>query len=112
MNDREKDTLEKLKDMLKEETHLSLATIKNENAIQEYLRNNVRKMIKRFKLSIDSKTIDKFCYYIRRDFLGYGLVDVLVKDQNIEDISCNGVEIPIYVWNRNYERYRLMCLLN
>ncbi len=103
MNDRERDTLEKLKNMLKEETHLSLATIKNENAIQEYLRNNVRKMIKRFKLSVDSKTIDKFCYYIRRDFLGYGLVDVLVKDQNIEDISCNGVDIPIYVWHRNYE---------
>ncbi|MFA7080937.1 MAG: ATPase, T2SS/T4P/T4SS family [Candidatus Bathyarchaeia archaeon] len=103
MNDREKDTLEKLKDMLKEETHLSLATIKSEKAIQDYLYTNVRKMIKRFKLSIDSKTIDKFCYYIRRDFLGYGLVDVLVKDQNIEDISCNGINIPIYVWHRNYE---------
>ncbi|MCJ7424405.1 type II/IV secretion system ATPase subunit, partial [Candidatus Bathyarchaeota archaeon] len=34
---------------------------------------------------------------------GYGILDILMKDQNIEDISCNGTGIPIYAWHRHYE---------
>jgi flagellar protein FlaI len=42
-------------------------------------------------------------YYIIRDFLGYGKIDALMKDQLIEDISADGVDIPIYIWHRDYE---------
>ncbi|RLI06263.1 hypothetical protein DRO24_05090, partial [Candidatus Bathyarchaeota archaeon] len=46
---------------------------------------------------------EKFIYYLKRDFLGYGKIDILMKDPNIEDISCNGIRTPIYVWHRRYE---------
>ena len=42
-------------------------------------------------------------YYLKRDFLGYSRIDVLMRDPRIEDISCDGVGIPIYVWHRDYE---------
>lgn len=42
-------------------------------------------------------------YYLERDFLGLGKIDPLMKDPNIEDISCDGTGIPIYVWHRNPE---------
>ncbi|MGC9208539.1 MAG: type II/IV secretion system ATPase subunit [Nitrososphaeria archaeon] len=45
----------------------------------------------------------KVYYYIRRDLLGYGKIDVMLRDEEIEDISCNGPNIPIYVWHRFYE---------
>ena len=45
----------------------------------------------------------KLLYYIERNLLGYGPIDPLMKDPNIEDISCNGVNIPIYVWHKKYE---------
>jgi len=47
--------------------------------------------------------VDKLMYYIIRDFLGYGKIDPLMKDPLIEDISADGVNIPIYVWHRDYE---------
>ena len=39
-------------------------------------------------------------YYLVRDLLGFGPIDVPMSDPDIEDISCDGVGIPIYVHHR------------
>ncbi len=103
MDAHEQETLSKLKNMLREETCISLAVIRDKNLLEAYLLESIKKMVKRFKLDVKSNSLEKFTYYVKRDFLGYGPLDVLVKDQNIEDISCNGTGIPIYVWHRLYE---------
>jgi flagellar protein FlaI len=103
MTAQEQETLAKLKDMLREETDLSLEVLRDEALLEEFIVADIKKIVKRFKLPVNSKSIDKFTYYVKRDFLGYGPVDVLIKDPNIEDISCNGTAIPIYVWHRLYE---------
>jgi len=38
-----------------------------------------------------------------RDLAGYGALTTIMTDPNIEDISCNGVNAPIYIWHRKYE---------
>jgi len=40
-------------------------------------------------------------YYIERDTIGLGRIEGLMKDPNIEDISCDGVGIPVYVYHRD-----------
>ena len=45
-------------------------------------------------------------YYLVRDFLGFGPVDILLRDGMIEDISCDGPTIPIYLFHRKYESLR------
>lgn len=42
-------------------------------------------------------------YYLVRDFLGYGPIDVLMRDGLIEDISCDGPAINVYLFHRKYE---------
>lgn len=103
MEQTEQETLSMLKYILKEEVGVSLSVLKNEELGEKYLRDKIRRVIKRFKLKVTSESLEKFAYYVKRDFLGYGVVDVLIRDPNIEDISCNGVGIPIYVWHRFYE---------
>ncbi len=41
-------------------------------------------------------------YYLFRDFLGYGVIDPLINDALVEDISCDGYDLPIYVYHRKY----------
>ncbi|ADI32084.1 type II/IV secretion system ATPase subunit [Staphylothermus hellenicus] len=57
----------------------------------------------REKLGLVGARRIKLLYYIERNLLGYGPIDPLMRDPNIEDISCNGVNIPIYVWHKKYE---------
>jgi len=45
----------------------------------------------------------KILYYLMRDTVGYGPIHVLMKDAFIEDISCDGIGRPIYVWHQRYE---------
>lgn len=103
MDKTEQETLSMLKYMLKEEAGVSLEILKDEALSEKYLRDRIGRTIKRFKLKVTKDSLEKFVYYVKRDFLGYGIIDVFIRDPNIEDISCNGTGIPIYVWHRLYE---------
>ncbi len=46
---------------------------------------------------------DQIFYYVVRDLIGYGPLQGIIEDPEIEDISCNGVDMPIYVWHRRFE---------
>jgi flagellar protein FlaI len=48
--------------------------------------------------------LSKVRYYLNREVAGYGPIDVLVLDDNIEDIKCVGVNQPIIVVHRGYGR--------
>ena len=44
----------------------------------------------------------KFLYYLYRDFLGFGPIDPIMNDRYVEDISCDGYGIPIFVFHKKY----------
>lgn len=73
--------------------------------LKGYVFREAERIAEKYKLKlglIGSRRI-KLLYYIERNLLGYGPIDPLLRDPNIEDISCNGVGIPIYVWHKKYE---------
>ena len=48
----------------------------------------------------------KVLYYLERDIVGYGKIDPLMYDDNVEDIGCSGVNKPIFLWHRRYENIK------
>jgi flagellar protein FlaI len=48
-------------------------------------------------------SIEKVKYYLSRDIDGFGTIDALMRDPNIEDVSCSGIKAPIYIWHRKYD---------
>ena len=95
--------LKEIKAILVEEIDVNLKEIETRDKAEEYLKTKIHEIIKDYRLKIDEESVDKFMYYIIRDFLGYGKIDPLMQDPLIEDISADGVNIPIYVWHRDYE---------
>jgi flagellar protein FlaI len=55
---------------------------------------------------IDQVGLRKILYYLERDLVGYGKIDALMCDPHIEDISCLGLNKPVYLWHRKYENMR------
>lgn len=51
----------------------------------------------------EEKVRDKLLYYIYRDFIGEGRIDVMMRDGLIEDISCDGPHQPIFLYHRKFE---------
>jgi flagellar protein FlaI len=46
---------------------------------------------------------DKIFYHIFREFLGYGKINIVMKDEGIEDISCDGQHVPLFIYHKKYE---------
>ncbi|MEM1643882.1 MAG: type II/IV secretion system ATPase subunit [Desulfurococcaceae archaeon] len=83
---------------------LSLARLVTENVAKSRL-SAFKKMLKAPMHSglITESELSKVAYYIARDLAGYGPIDPLLRDPRIEDVTCNGVGIPIYVFHNEYE---------
>ncbi|HDJ26139.1 MAG TPA: type IV secretory pathway protein [Candidatus Bathyarchaeota archaeon] len=99
----EKEILEKLKEKLLDELKADLESFENREKAEEFLMKEIERVMKKYKLKVPKETLSKLFYYISRDFIGYGKIEPLMIDPLIEDISCDGPQIPIYVWHRDYE---------
>jgi len=95
--------LDEIKALLMEELDVSIKDLETREKAVEYLKSKVAEIIKDYRLKIPTETVEKLMYFIVRDFVGYGKIDALMRDHMIEDISADGVNIPIYVWHREYE---------
>ncbi len=73
---------------------------------EDYLRKNMEKIISGKRKKMDEITKEKIFYYIVRDFIGYGKIEVMMIDSMIEDISCDGAKTPIYIYHRAHESMR------
>src|SRR5436309_4243795 len=70
---------------------------------KEYLEEAVDSFIQSRGLRLAPASKDKIVYYIIRDFVGYGPVDVLMSDLRIEDVSCDGTGIPLFIFHQKFE---------
>lgn len=100
----DKEVLEKLTDILMDEIRPPTRP-EDIKDLKGYVFRETERIADKYKekLGLVGARKIKLLYYIERNLLGYGPIDPLMKDTNIEDISCNGVNIPIYVWHKKYE---------
>ncbi len=75
----------------------------DEGGLQDYLRREVNNVIKKYRMRMDRAAYERLTYYVTREFIGYNRIDPILKDPNIEDVSCDGPQIPIYIFHRHFE---------
>jgi flagellar protein FlaI len=95
--------LAELKNLLMDELDVNFTEVESKEKAQEYLKAKINETIKKYRIKIPEGSADKLSYYITRDFVGFGKIDALMKDHLIEDISADGVDVPLYIWHRQYE---------
>lgn len=103
MSAEESEILKQIKDAIIINVGVPLEVLKSEAKMKTYLDSMIEKILKKHKKMLPKESEDKLKYYLIRDFLGYGKIDLLFHDINIEDISCNGTNTPIYIWHRVHE---------
>jgi len=72
---------------------------KNES---DYLISRLDEVIQEYNIDIDEESKNKIFYYIGKSSLGLGKIDPLMRDPNIEDVSCDGADVPIFLYHRKY----------
>ncbi len=103
LSSKEEEILRMVREIMVEELDIDFSVLKDKQKASEYLRKKLIEIVKDYSININDEGFNKIFYYITRDFVGMGSIEPLLKDHMIEDISCDGVGIPIYIWHRKYE---------
>ncbi len=85
---------------------LNLAEGKTLEEKSEILEGGMNILLKDFGVTLHPLSNERILYYLRRDFIGFGVIDVMMIDPNVEDASCDGVNIPLYIFHRKYGSIR------
>ena len=103
LTDLDKQWVQEIKNILWDELAFNTKGFKNRNEAEDYLKLKILETAVRYKINVDANTLGKYQYFISRDFLGFGKIDGIMRDENIEDVSCDGTNSPVFVWHRKYE---------
>ena len=107
----EQETLDYIQDRIINSIDIRLDEL-DPSHVENFLLEQINQMINHHEIILDTLLQKKFLYYIKRDFLGYGRIDSLMRDPNIEDISCDGSEVPIFLYHRKYGSLKSNILFN
>jgi flagellar protein FlaI len=66
------------------------------------LKAQMKRLLEEYGLEIDMNAFHRLFYYLHRAFEGYEKLDPLMKDPHIEDISCDGYGVPLFVYHDDY----------
>ena len=102
LNEKEIDIKDKLIHLFRVRADVDVFEVDKEKKIQ-HLEKALDKIIINNHISLTGAWKDYIYYYIFQDFVGYGRIDIMMNDEGIEDVSCDGDGIPIFVYHKKYE---------
>jgi flagellar protein FlaI len=80
--------------------------LSDDPAMQAYLRRKFDFVVDLYGLPVAPGRTQALYYYIQRELIGLGHADAVLRDPFIEDVSCNGHRVPIFVFHRVFGSMR------
>ncbi|ADD07818.1 type II/IV secretion system ATPase subunit [Candidatus Aciduliprofundum boonei] len=102
LTDEEQRLLDEINDTLDRTLKYEWEIMTNKDR-EQYLRESVDSFLRSRDIKIDKISKERILYYVVRDHVGYQKIEGLIRDEYIEDISCDGVGVPIYVFHKKYQ---------
>ena len=102
LSESEKEIFALLRKMLINELSVDLREIKTREEAAYRLKNKVIHLVRKHKIKISDPRLLKILYYIIRDYAHLGKIEPLMHDPMVEEISCDGTNIPLYIWHREH----------
>ncbi|MFH1012996.1 MAG: type II/IV secretion system ATPase subunit [Thermoplasmatota archaeon] len=96
---------EQLTRIFRLQTDVDVSDNEEENKLG-LLKSTLDKLIETNHIVLDETQKNNIYYYLFRDFIGYEKIDAFMHDDNIEDISCDGQNVPIFIYHREHESIR------
>jgi len=100
ISEEDREIIARIKKRLEERLDVDVTQIGHVQG-EKILLDAIVEALKSLDIQFDPQRQEKLVYYIKRDTLGLGKIEPLMQDPNIEDISCDGVGISIFVYHRS-----------
>ena len=104
----EEELFKRIKDRAITELQIDPSAFPDLEERRRVFMNAVRRMIKEEAPHFSEGRIEVLTEMIVQSMIGYGKLDPLVRDDNLEEIMVIGTNRPVYVWHRRFN----MCKTN
>ncbi len=104
----EQNLLNMIRDRAITEIHIDPTSIPDPEERRRVFMNAVRRLIKEAAPTFSEGRVEVLSEIIVQGMIGYGKLDFLVRDDNLEEIMVIGSRRPVYVWHRRFN----MCKTN
>jgi len=104
LSDFEYELLERLHEDLRDVLILTSDEIRRDR--KHLLLEKMNVLVGDYGLVLEPHTQFKIQYFLIRNYIGWSRLDPLMKDPQLEDISCDGHRIPIFLYHRRYRNIR------
>ncbi|MCI4373196.1 MAG: type II/IV secretion system ATPase subunit [Thermoplasmata archaeon] len=75
-------------------------SLEDSPALLEFIRKKFLDAIDLYDIPVPERRRPVLLYYLRRELVGLGRTDSVLRDPFLEDISCLGPRVPLYVFHR------------
>ncbi|MFB6109865.1 MAG: type II/IV secretion system ATPase subunit [Halodesulfurarchaeum sp.] len=69
---------------------------------EQVIIEHLLELLSQYGVEVSTNTVYRLFYYLYRNFEGFEKIDPLMRDPHIEDISCDGYELPLFVYHDEY----------
>ncbi len=69
---------------------------------KDFIIKGAKKLCEKYKIKLSDEEFKKITYYLVRDFLGLEVIEPIMHDPFIEDVSCDGLNVPIFINHLKY----------
>ncbi len=96
----EKKSISRIENAIEEKINVHFESV-HQTAAESYLKHLIDQIIRQYEMKLTPEQRQRYDYYLLRSFVELDQLQPLMNDPNIEDISCDGVNIPVFVYHRN-----------
>ncbi len=70
------------------------------------LMEKMHSLMNEYGITLEEGSLFRLQYYLVRNFIGWGRIEALMKDPYLEDISCDGNRVPLFLYHRKYRNVK------
>jgi len=79
---------------------------------RQYFADQARKILLKYSIRVPAASWSKIIYFAERDLVGFGVLDGLMRDPQIEDISIDSVGKPVFLYHKGHESLETNVTIN
>jgi len=70
---------------------------------RQYFADQARKILLKYSIRVPAASWSKIIYFAERDLVGFGVLDGMMRDPNIEDVSIDSLGKPLFIYHKSHD---------
>ena len=70
---------------------------------RQYFADQARKILLKYSIRVPAASWSKIIYFAERDLVGFGVLDGMMRDPNIEDVSIDSLGKPLFIYHKGHD---------